>query len=112
MILQSHSGYLDSLDVSRKKSNRDLMLHYLDSLMEDASDFSWDSAKAAHAILLTNMEADRVTWLETKKIDWLHRGHLQRHIGQNQSSATHIFAKKIKKYWQQEWCQLSVLSEL
>ena len=37
------------------------MLNYLGNLMEDASDFSWDSAKAAHVILLTDMEADRVT---------------------------------------------------
>ena len=35
--------------------------------MKDASDFSWDSAKAAHAILFTNMEADRVTWPESEK---------------------------------------------
>ena len=55
--------------------NRDLLLDYLGNLMEDDSDFSWDSAKAAHAILLTNMEADRVTWPETEKIDRLHRAH-------------------------------------
>ena len=34
------------------------MLDYLGNLMEDASDFSWESAKASHAIVLTNMEAD------------------------------------------------------
>ena len=29
------------------------MLDYLGNLMEDATDFSWDSAKACHAILPT-----------------------------------------------------------
>ena len=36
------------------------MLDYLGNLMEDASDFSWESAKASHAVVLTNMEADRL----------------------------------------------------
>ena len=88
----------------RSASNRDLMLDYLGNLIEDGTDFSWDSVKAAHAILLTNMEADRVKWSETEKVYRLHRAHAQRHISHNQSSATHTFAKKIKKYWQQDWC--------
>ena len=29
-------------------SNRDFMLDYLGNIMEDASDFSWDSAKTVH----------------------------------------------------------------
>ena len=70
------------------------MLDYLGNLMEDASDFSWDSAKAAHAILLTNIEADRVKWSETDKIDRLCRAHAQRHISHNQASATRSFVKK------------------
>ena len=56
------------------------MLDYLGNIMEDASDFPWESAKAAHAILLTNMEADRLNWPETDKIDRIWRTHAQRHI--------------------------------
>ena len=70
------------------------MLDYLGNLKEDASDFSWDSAKAAYAILLTNIEAKSVAWSETEKIDRLRRAHTQRHISHNQSSATQSFAKK------------------
>ena len=51
------------------------MLDYLGSLMEDASDFLWDSAKACHAILLTNMEADRISWNETEKLNQIRRAH-------------------------------------
>ena len=53
--------------------------------MEDASDFSWESV---HAILLTNMEADRLNWSETDKIDRVWRAHAQRHILGAQNSAT------------------------
>ena len=70
------------------------MLDYLGNLMEDASDFSWDAVKAIHAILLTNMEADRVTWLETEKINCLRRAHAQRHVSHSQASATRTSGKK------------------
>ena len=51
------------------------MLDYFGNLMEDASDFSWDSAKACHAILLTNKEADRISWNETEKLHRIRRAH-------------------------------------
>ena len=72
------------------------MLDYLGNIMEDASDFSWESAKAAHAILLTNMEADRLNWAETDKIDHVRRAHAQRHIPGVHNSATRPTIKKVK----------------
>ena len=63
------------------------MLDYLGNLMEDASDFSWESAKASHAIVLTNMEADRLHWTDTDKLDQIRRAHAQRHVGVGQNSA-------------------------
>ena len=95
-ITQWVSGFVRCIQEEKSGDNRDLMLDYLGNLMEDASDFSWDSAKAAHAILLTNMEADRVKWSETEKIDRLRRAHAQRHISHNQASATRSFGKKLK----------------
>ena len=83
--------------------------------MEDASYFSWDSAKACHAILLTNMEADRISWNETEKIDRIRRAHAQRHVTATSSSATRSFTKKLKntqsksglncKYFQEGTCR-------
>ena len=70
------------------------MLDYLGNLMEDASDFSWDSAKACHAILLTNIEADRISWNETEKLDRIRRANAQRHVTAASTSATRSFTKK------------------
>ena len=66
------------------------MLTYLSELMEDTVDFSWQSAKAAHAVLLCDMEQGNVSWQETHKIDRIRRAHAQRHtaIRQNQSRST------------------------
>ena len=45
------------------------MLEYLSEIMEDANDFSWQSAKASHAVLLCRMEEEKVEWHETHKLD-------------------------------------------
>ena len=55
-IIQWVSGFFRCILEEKSASNRHLMLDYLGNLMEDASDFSWDSAKVAHCILLTNMD--------------------------------------------------------
>ena len=38
------------------------MVSYLSDLMEDATDFSWQSTKAAHAVLLCEMERGSLQW--------------------------------------------------
>ena len=47
----------------RDEQNRDIqnsMLDYLTALFDDANDFSWDAAKASHAILLCRMEQGEI----------------------------------------------------
>ena len=83
------------------------MLDYLGNLMEDASDFSWKSAKTCHAILLTNMEAGRVSSIETDKIDIFCRAHAQ-HVTGTQTSTTSSVTKK--KFLYQRYHDLQVLS--
>ena len=75
------------------------MLNCLGNLMEDASDISWESAKASHAIVLTNMEADRLQRTDTDKLDRIWRAHTQRHVsvGQNSSARTSV-NKKIEEW--------------
>ena len=63
-ILEQKSG-------SRQKS----MVAYLSDLMEDATDFSWQGAKAAHAVLLCEMERGSVTWEDQDRIDRIRRAH-------------------------------------
>ena len=73
------------------------MFDYFGNLMEDASDFSWESAKAPHAIVLTNMEADRLQWTDNEKLDPIRRPHAQRHVGVDQNtSARPSMGKKLK----------------
>ena len=55
------------------------MLWYLHDLMEDATDFIWGSAKAAHAVLLCEMERGKVSWSDTSRIDRIWRAHAQKH---------------------------------
>ena len=61
---------------------------YLGNIVEDAYDSSWDSAKACHAVVLTNMEADRLNWTDANKIDHIRRAHVQRHTSGAQTSAS------------------------
>ena len=51
------------LDESDQKI-REKMIQYLSDLMEDATDFSWASAKAkaSHAVLLCEMERGSLDW--------------------------------------------------
>ena len=80
----------------KSEHNKTCMLDYLGNIMEDASDFSWDSAKACHAVILINMEADRLNWADTDKIDRIRRAHAQRHTSGAQTSVSHSTVKKGK----------------
>ena len=72
--------------IAREEKNLDIknaMLEYLSEIMEDANHFSWQSAKASHAVLLYRMEEGKVEWHETHKLDRIRRAHAQRGVGQN-----------------------------
>ena len=56
--------------------------------MEDANDFSWQAAKASHAVLLCRMEEGKVEWHETHKLDRIRRVDVQRGVGQNSGGGT------------------------
>ena len=77
--------------IAREESNVDTkntMLDYLSEIMEDANDFSWQSAKASHAVLLCRMEEGKVNWSETTKIDRIRRAHAQRLPSQTSNSSS------------------------
>ena len=56
------------------------MVSYLADLMEDATDFSWQGAKAAHAVLMCEMERGTVKWEDGDRIDRIRRAHAQKHV--------------------------------
>ena len=61
--------------------NKDSMLDYLISLLGDAQDFSWDVARASHAVLLCRMEqGDVKNYTDVEIIDRIRRANAQRHI--------------------------------
>ena len=62
-VTQWVSGFVRCIQEKKSEQSRSAMLDYLGNLT-DASDFSWDWAKRCNAILLTNKEADRVSWVE------------------------------------------------
>ena len=67
--------------IAREETNlqiKNSMLDYLSEIMEDANDFSWQSAKASHVVLLCRMEEGKVDWADTVKIDRIRRAHAQR----------------------------------
>ena len=64
----------------KSEFRKDSMIAYLGDLMEDATDFSWQGAKAAHAVLLCEMERGSLTWEDTDRIDRVRRAHAQKHI--------------------------------
>ena len=49
-ITQWVSGFVRCIQEEKSEPSRSAMLSYLGNLMEDASDFLWDSTKACHAI--------------------------------------------------------------
>ena len=59
--------------------NKDCKLQYLAKLLEDASDFSFEGAKACHAVVLTSMESDELSWQDKEELDRFRRQHAQRH---------------------------------
>ena len=55
-------------------------LDYVIGLFDEATDFSWASAKGSHAVLLCRMEQDEIkSWLETDKIGRVRRAYAQKH---------------------------------
>ena len=98
------SGFSSIIREEQDLTIKNAMLDYLVDIMEDSHDFGWQSAKASHAVLLCKMEDNKISWLETDKIDRIRRVHAQR----SQSSST--FAQKSRhkptpcKFYQKGQC--------
>ena len=73
-------GFCRSIKEESDSKIKEHMLDYCINLLEDATDFSWSSAKASHAVLLCRMEQGGIaSWQDTDKIDRVRRAHAQRH---------------------------------
>ena len=76
------SGFSQIIREETDPQTKNFMLDYLSDIMDDSQDFGWPSAKGAHAVLLCQMEQDKIQWHETSKIDRVRRAHAQK-ISQN-----------------------------
>ena len=61
------------------------MIQYMSELMEDAKDFLWQDARAAHAVLLCEIERGGTNWEDPSRIDRIRRAHAQKHVNGGRS---------------------------
>ena len=76
-------GFCRNVIDEKDDNNKERMLSYMSDLMEDVSDFGWQGAKAAHAVLCCEMERGTVKWSDSNRIDRIRRAHAQRHRNDN-----------------------------
>ena len=90
------SGFCRILRDENYQKIRDHMLDYLIALFND-SNFSWQAAKASHAVLLCRMEQGEVTgWSDMEKIGRIRRANAQRHaIPTQASNSSQKFCKNL-----------------
>ena len=91
-IAQWVSGFAAIVKDEKNDQIKDQMLEYLSDIMDDCSDFGWQSAKAAHAVLLCKMEDQKISWGQTEKIDRIRRVHAQK--PSTQMAQSKIFASR------------------
>ena len=73
-------GFCQNILDENDTTKREQMISYMSDLMEDATDFSWQGAKAAHAVLCCELERGTVTWNDSHRIDRIRRAHAQKHV--------------------------------
>ena len=87
--IQWMAGFCRIMREETYVENKDFMLDYVINLLDDAADFSWDSAKASHAVLLCRMEQGEIKgWSDVEKIDRVRRAHAQRHVSRQEDSTS------------------------
>ena len=75
------AGFCRIMREEKNSNTKDCMLDYLVSLLDDAQDFSWEAAKASHAVLLCRMEQGEIeNYSQVVKIDRSRQANAQRHI--------------------------------
>ena len=84
-ITQWMAGFCRIMRDEESSETRGHMLDYLIALLDDSNDFSWQAAKASHAVLLCRMKQGEIArWAETEKTDRIRRANAQRLNAQRQ----------------------------
>ena len=74
-LTQWIQGFYRNILEENSVERRDAMVSYMADFMEDTTDFSLQGAKAAHAVMLCEMERDVLTWEDTERIDRIRCAH-------------------------------------
>ena len=89
------AGFCRDMREENDQNSKNAMLDYLISLLDYSNDFSCNSAKASHAVLLCRMENGEIKdFTETDKIDRVRHVHMQRHTFNDQDAS-----KKPSNLW-------------
>ena len=96
-VIQWVAGFCRIMREEKNTDSKEFMLDYLVSLLDDAQDFSWEAAKASHAVLLCRMEQGEIeNYSQIDKIDRIRRANAQRHIHPTVSPTKNLF-KNLRK---------------
>ena len=80
-MLQWVAGVCQTMREEHDMSVREHMLDYMISLLDNAKDFSWQAAKASHAVLLCQMDHWKISdWTQVDKIDRVRRANARKHV--------------------------------
>ena len=107
-ITQWMAGFCQIMRDEENLQTKGHMLDYLITLLDDSNDFSWQAAKASHAVLLCRMEQGEIaTWAEAEKLDPIQRANAQRHTS---GSLVNTGGQKFKKRLDlSEKCQINAM---
>ena len=90
--------FLQSYGEETDQNSKDAMLDYLISLLDDANEFSWSSARANHAVLLCRMEqGESKDYTQIEQIDRVRCAYAQRHTPTDQDIQNNV-SKVAKPY--------------
>ena len=98
-VTQWVQGFCKNILQQESSDRREIMVSYLGELMEDATDFSWQGAKATHVVLLCEMEQGSLHWEDLDRIDRIRRAHAQKHV-----SSRSGWSKTLDHSNRKPWC--------
>ena len=70
-------GFLKIHQEEQDATIRENMVEYLTELLQDACNYSWESAKGAHNVLLHWMQGDVVNWSNLKEVNKILKQYAQ-----------------------------------
>ena len=110
-LTQWIQGFCRNILEENSVERGDAVVSYMADLMEDATDFSWQGTKAAHTLMLCEMERSVLTWEDTERIDRIRRAHAQKHFGQSKQQNWGKTAENQKKHWFCKYYQQGTCSQ-